>query len=201
MTISILYIQGTTFAATVSSYAPQRGTSGSPVNVLGNGFDTITNVQVVFGNTQALNPQIINPMVIRATVPAIPDGVYVLTLRFNDASGASITQVLGGFTFGPPLVGLQVTGVFPNPVPSGGGTLFILGNGFLQNGRTDSVIVKFNGAIAVAAQGTTINDSLIQVSSAPSATSLGLHPGDCFHFTVGFSDGSAASNSACYTLQ
>jgi len=162
----------------MAKFAPKNATSGH-VNISGEGEPLPAGAQVSFGVLPATSVEYMNPRLIRAGVPPDqPNGV--VTLKLNDES-------LGGFTFGPPLTGLQLQDAF---APAAGGTLELLGNGFRESGRTDSPQILFRGRPYT---GATKDNSLMIVEGIPSG-----QPDTSYALTVTFSDGATATSTVTY---
>lgn len=167
----------------VEEFAPKRGKAGSTVNILGSGFDALTNPRAAFGATES-SAALQNPQHLKTTVPSLPDGVFALRLKADNAPD----ELIGGFNVGPPINGLVLNSVFPDTITkSGGATLYITGNGFTEGGRTSTPTVLFNGS--AARTGDTRDNSLILVASTPSSDEAGAAGGDTVEVKVTFSDG------------
>lgn len=172
-------------------FAPKRGKSGS-VNIIGEELDALVNPRAVFASAES-PATLQNPQLLKAPIPSLPDGAYPLRLRAD----GGFDQLLGGFTVGPPLSGLMLSGIFPAEVPAAGGsTIFLLGNGFLESGRTPAPVVTVSQQAQVP--GVTLDNALIEVAGFPSASSVGARRGDIVEVKVTFSDGQALIGAVGY---
>mgnify|MGYP001108500067 CR=1 FL=1 len=179
----------------VRDFAPKRGRSGE-INILGKDLDAVGNPQLAFessAGSAVSDARPVNPQHLKAQIPSLNDATYALTLRGNN-----FKQLLGGFTVGPPQVGLVLNCTFPDQVKSSGGdVLYILGNGFREGGRGDSPAVLFNGT--ASRTGATKDNSLIVVASVPTADEAGAMPGDTIEVKVTFSDQQSVIGRVTYT--
>jgi len=173
------------------NYGPKSGKSGLPVNIIGNGFSTLSNVRVKFGQS-AVAGEVKNDQHVKVEVPAgMPDGPVAIVL----CSDGNPDIFVGGFTVGSVPPGTSVTDVYPDSIAAGGGTaVSIFGYGFKDVGVADAVTVGFGTATA---QGTAVDSTLISVV-APAMPPRGGQ--QAFNVMVTFSDGSTfqAAELTCY---
>jgi len=162
----------------MAKFAPKNGNSGH-VNISGEGDALPEGAVIMFGNIPAASVEYVNPRLIRVGIPT--SGIQgVVTLKINN-------EVLGGFTFGPPLKGLQLQDAF---IPTTGGALELLGNGFTESGRDNSPTMTLNSRPYA---GTTMDNSLIVVNGIPIGQVNTSYP-----ITVAFSDGATATSTMTY---
>lgn len=179
----------------VKSYAPKRGNSGK-INILGEELDKIQSPVVAFGS--ATSPgTVMNAQLIKADLPAgLPNGVHLVKLT-GTVNGSPFEQVLGGYTVGPPVSGLLLDRIYPDVVPAAGGsTIYLLGNGFLSEGRAANPTVKFGASIARPS--VTQDDAVIEVANIPSANDLRVMPGQAVPVEATFSDGQSVIGALIY---
>lgn len=162
----------------MAKFAPKNGNSGH-VNISGEGEPLPEGAVVMFGSIPATTVEYVNPRLIRVGIPADqPPGV--VSLKLNN-------ETLGGFTFGPPLKGLQLQPAF---IPESGGVLELLGNGFTESGRDPNPQVNFRDKNM---PGETQDNSLILVRGIPAGNANASYP-----LTVTFSDGATADSTVMY---
>lgn len=177
-----------------NNYAPKRGKSGS-INIVGEDLDKLQSPVVAFSGQESAGTPV-NSQLVKADVPSLPDGVYLLKLK-GTVDGQAFEQVLGGYTVGPPVTGLVCDKVYPEMVPPAGMvTIYILGNGFLAEGRAPNPEIKFNEAIT--RPGKTIGDAIIEVANIPSAREARAPLGVAVAVQATFSDGQSVIGAIIY---
>ena len=165
----------------VGNYGPRQGKKGMPVNLIGNGFSTLSNITIKFGPT----PVAIslggknNDQHLQADVPDV-NGRVALILQATGIPGGS--EFVGGFDAGT-APDYAVTDVYPRDLPVGGGVkVSIYGNGFVTFGQNAAPDMIFQDATV---KGSVVNETLIEVV-APSSTAANIDPGVPFAIILRF---------------
>lgn len=140
-------------APTVSSVAPNSGSTvgGTSVTITGTGFTGAT--AVTFGGTAATGITVVNDTTITALTPAHAAGAVAVAVTAPGGTGS----LPNGFTYSA--LAPSVTSVAPNIGPATGGTsVTITGTSF-----TGATTVTFGGATATGV--TVVNDTTITATT------------------------------------
>jgi len=158
-----------TVAAQIINYGPSKGRPGLPVNIVGSGFNELTNIKVRFGQVSASDTMTRNDQLIQAHVPVVADGNYALVLYADQLP--SIGLLAGPFRVGPEPDEITITDIYPGEFDkSVSQELSLFGYNFLQLSLIE-IPLEFRirdphtGTIVTrTATGTVVSDTLI---SAP----------------------------------
>ena len=163
---------------TVSSVAPNNGTTagGTAVTITGTNF--VAGATVKFGSTAATNVTVVNSTTITATTPA--GGAGAVTVTVTDPGGKS-GNLASAFTYN---VSPAVSGVSPNSGTTAGGTAVTITGTNFAAGAT----VTFGAAAAtnvVVVNSTTITATTPAGSAGAVAVTV-TASGQCGSLTSGF---------------
>ncbi len=184
---------------TIRDYNPKTVNPGQPVNILGDGFKSLSGVKVKFGPYDAAETNVRNDQHIQARVPAVGNGVFGLILEYS-AGGGTVQEFVGPGQVGPSPAGVGITDFYPDTLPAAGGALSLFGYRFSDHadggGTLEVVFNSFNprtGGFLASVPGTNpaiVNDTMIAVT-APSAADLRLSATNStvFQINVTFPDG------------
>ncbi len=181
-------------APTVTSIAPNNGTTtgGTPITITGTGF--LSGATVSLGGTAATGVTVVSSTSITATTAAHTSGAVSVVVTNTDAKSGTLSN---GYTYTASNPAPTVTSISPNSGSASGGTpVTITGTGFLAGatvklgGTAATGVVVVNstsitattpahagGAVSVVvtntdAQAGTLNNGYTYINPAPTVTSI-----------------------------